>query len=254
MEHLDYSKIIEKIGPEKDLSKLTEEELWYYDLVRAVKSRSADDEKERIRNAIRQAKNEQFKIHTNQNRINMKTSNKTWIGIAAGFAILVVAYFLLWNKGKSNEDIFFESFKTHTDYLNVAKDKAQQYGMAGTGTETRDSFLMAIEFFENNKYDEAIKILVPFVDNHPENVDARYMLSKAQVNREKYTAAMVHLTSLNNNNAIEPVLQDQVKWDLALCYLQMVDGRKQAKFLFEELVKLGGLHAVPAKANLEYMK
>ena len=38
MEHLDYSQILEKIGPEKDMSKLTEEEWLFYDMVRAVKT------------------------------------------------------------------------------------------------------------------------------------------------------------------------------------------------------------------------
>jgi hypothetical protein len=49
MEHIDYSEIIKKIGPEKDLSKLTEEELLYYDMVRAVKSKAADKERKMIK-------------------------------------------------------------------------------------------------------------------------------------------------------------------------------------------------------------
>ena len=53
MEHLDYLKIIEKIGVEKDLSRLTEEELLFYDMVKAIKCRSADDERIIIQQAIR---------------------------------------------------------------------------------------------------------------------------------------------------------------------------------------------------------
>ena len=178
MEHLDYSQILEKIGPEKDMSRLTEEEWLFYDMVRAVKSRSADDERQAIQMAIRQFSRQYgVQMNTNENRINMKTSNKTWIGIAAGVAVLVVAYFFLWSPSQSADEIFSKNFKPMTAYISVAKDKATQYGMAGGGAEGRDSFLRALALYEKSRYEEAIKIFAPLVENYPDDNDSRFYLS-----------------------------------------------------------------------------
>jgi TolA-binding protein len=251
MEHLDFSKIKEKIGPEKDLSKLTEEELLFYDIVRAIQSKSADDERQIIQKAIEQLKHRTTNFKTNENQINMKTSNRTWIGIAAGIAILVVAYFFLWNPTKSTDQIFSENFTPTKDYISSAKDNAMQYGMAGGSAESRDSLLKALQFYENNQYEEAMKILAPYVDTYPEDNMARFHLSLCQMYREKYAPALQNLSKLNTVSDLENL--EDVKWFLALCYLKMVDGKKQAKVLFEQLVATDGKYAKPAKANLTYL-
>jgi TolA-binding protein len=255
MEHLDFSKILEKIGPDKDLSRLTEEELLFYDMIRAIQSRGANDERQIIKQVISQSKEQQFKVNTNENRINMKTSNKTWIGIAAGVAIMVVAYYFLWSPTISNEEIFKQNFKPSTEFIGPAKDKAMQYGMAGSGSEGRDSFLQAMALFESGNYDEAMKILGPYLDTHPEDTMARFHLAICQMNRAKYAPALTNLSKLNEISAdMDPVMAEEVKFDLALCYLQMTDGRKQAVTLLEQIVPMDGKKANAAKGILGLIK
>lgn len=255
MEHLDFSKILEKIGPDRDLSRLTEEELLFYDIVRAIQSRSADDERQIIKQAIKEFKQKELKLITNENRTNMKTSNKTWIGIAAGVAIMVVAYYFLWSPTISNEEIFKQNFKPSTEFIGPAKDKAMQYGMAGSGSEGRDSFLQAMALFESGNYDEAMKILGPYLDTYPDDNMARFHLAMCQMNRAKYAPALTHLSKLNENtNDMDAVMAEEIKFDLALCYLQMADGRKQAITLLEQIVPMDGKKAKAAKGILEIIK
>jgi tetratricopeptide (TPR) repeat protein len=255
MEQLDFSKILEKIGPDKDLTKLNEEELLFYDMVRAIQSRSADDEKQIIQQVLKQFKNQQFIVKTNENRINMKSTNKIWIGIAAGVAILVVAYFFLSKPSVSTDELFSANFKPSKEFVAKSKDKAMSYGMASTGTESRDSFLKALALYESNEYDQAMKILGPYVESYPTDNEARFHLSMCQIYREKYAPALVNLSKLNEvSKDLDPNLAEEIKYDLALCYLKMNDGKKQAKILFEQLVSMDGKHAKTAKGILEMMK
>jgi TolA-binding protein len=255
MEQLDYNKILEKIGLEKDLSRLTEEELLFYDMVKAIKSKSADDEKLAIQEAIKIFKQQEIKItlNKNENQVNMKTNNRTWIGIAAGIAILVVAYFLFWNPGKSTDEMYAESFKPESEHVAKARENSMQFGMASATAESRDSFLNGLKLYESNKYDESMKILAPYVENYPEDNDARFYLAMSQMNREKYAPAITHLSILNAKTDLDASLLEEVKWYYALCSLKMVDGKKQAKVLFEQLAASEGKHARVARANLAYL-
>ncbi len=248
MEHIDFSEIIRKIGPDKDLSKLTEEELYYYDMVRAVKSKSADEERKKINEVIKKA---QTKSHLQTNKFFWIMNNKTWIGAAAAIGLLIVAYLYLWQPSKSPDEIFANSFSPEKEYVSKAKEKAMNFGMVDSGTESRDSFLKAMQFYEENNYDEAMKILGPYVETYPADTDARFYLSMAQMNREKYAAAISNLSMLNATKDLENA--EDIKWYYALCLLKMVDGRKQAKTLFEQLAASQGKHANAARANLMYL-
>jgi hypothetical protein len=138
MEHIDYSEIIKKIGPEKDLSKLTEEELLYYDMVRAVKSKAADKERKMIKAVMAGSEN---KSHLQTYKKFTIMNNKTWIGVAAALVLIIVAYIYLWQPSKSPDEIFANSFSPEMEYVSKAKEKAMNFGMVDSGTESRDSFL-----------------------------------------------------------------------------------------------------------------
>ena len=55
MESIDYKTILEKLGPEKNFSNLTEDELYVYDLIKAIKHTAALEEKNKISQAINQS-------------------------------------------------------------------------------------------------------------------------------------------------------------------------------------------------------
>ena len=51
MESIDYKTILEKLGPEKNFSNLTEDELYVYDLIKAIKHTASLEEKNKISQA-----------------------------------------------------------------------------------------------------------------------------------------------------------------------------------------------------------
>ncbi|MBK9722354.1 MAG: hypothetical protein IPO78_12175 [Saprospiraceae bacterium] len=255
MEPLDYADIIKKMGPERDVSRLTEEELDVYNSVKAIKHQSSIEEKGRIKMAIQNSESG-LKTYplSNLNSGGFKTMNlfsKTWVRIAAGLIILIVAYFFLLKKSISVDHFYVQNFHQESDYLDIVKDNLSKYGMIDLNIESRDSILKGLDHYEKKEFIEAVRILEAYTMHYPEDHAARFYLALSQMHLSQFDAAKLHFVKLNEIQNLE--FSDEVKWYYILCLLKSDKSPAQAKILLEQLKTGNGKYAQPAKEGIKLL-
>lgn len=86
--------------------------------------------------------------------------------------------------------------------------------------------------YDKHNYKQTISILESLLEKEPENVKARLYLSLAHMETNNFEDAIMNLEKIKDNS--NHILIDQIKWNLALCYL-MKDNKKEAINAFSEL-------------------
>lgn len=231
MEHLDYSKILEKLGKEKNFSVLTEEEHLFYDVVRAIKYVSASEEKNKINQSISHPTQQDSK--TTVHRIPFILSTKTWLRIAAGIAIFITAYLFLQKKETNLDEVYSNYFKQENSYLPTAVEKLEQYSMVDLNAGSRDSLLAGLKFYEKLQFDQATKILSSYSNQYPEEYTSRFYLALSYMHLDQFDLAEQHLALLKDIDQIQ--FAQDIKWYYILCLLKSEHGREKAKELLEKL-------------------
>jgi len=252
MESIDYKTILEKLGPEKNFSNLTEDELYVYDLIKAIKHTAALEEKNKISQAINQSP-DHSKIGTSfdppANPSIFPFKWKIWYNVAASIALIIITFLILRTNSADPNEIFTLHFKPEAEYIIKAKENLSQYGMIDQQAESRDSILKGLELYETKNYKAAIALLTDYSIHYPEQYTARFYLALAQMNENQFEAAEINLAILNDNNQLE--FLHEVKWNYALCLLKINNGIPKAKMILQQLVQSNGKYALQATEILK---
>ncbi len=147
-------------------------------------------------------------------------STPRWLAAAAALAVLATAvwFFALRQPIADQQALFAQHYQPETDRAQQVIESLTSYGLAGVATET-DSLKAALERYRAGQSDAALRQLRQFADNHPENHTAAYYLGVIYLERGNYPAAAAAFQPLAQ--AADSGLQNDARWNLALCFLKI---------------------------------
>ncbi|MEP7195705.1 MAG: hypothetical protein ABI851_04250 [Saprospiraceae bacterium] len=252
MDIIDYEDILKKIGEERDFSKLSEEELYIYDVAKAVRNVAAKNEMNVIAQSISSLRSSEaiVPIETSQGKlVSLFNSWKLWHLAAAGIALVIGSYWIVKSFSNSSNSIFKNNFKQETQYILTAKENLLQYGMIDTLAESRDSLLKGLELYENKNHNEAIEMLSSYLLAYPNSSIARFYLALSQMSVNQFEMAKQNFILLYDLPDLE--FAEEVRWHYALCLLKTEKNKVKIKQVLRQLADSKGKYEQKAKETLE---
>ncbi|MCF8246118.1 MAG: tetratricopeptide repeat protein [Saprospiraceae bacterium] len=159
---------------------------------------------------------------------------KKLISIAAAAVILIG---LVWwgffrQTTPSADQLFADNFKAEKIRSVALADALTNSGLVDSMT-TEDSLLVALKFYNDGKYNEAMVALDTFLVYHPANDTAQFYLAMTHLNESRYARAVELLTPITYSEVSSFKLD--AMWYLGLCYFKVEGGFSKAEEIFTQL-------------------
>ena len=210
-----------------------------------------------------------------------KKQSKSWIGIAAGFAILLAAgaWFMTQTNSTNPEELFANNYKAESNLTAKYMDEIATSGFAsGNPADTasaesiidplaleamakeearQNQLVNSLNKFKKGNWAEARKSLNTYMDTYPEPIDdqqvAQYFFGKSCLNMSDYAVAADYIGKVVVSNPNDKDLLNAAKYDLASTYI-MVDKSQAIKYFEDIAGDNGHPNMQDAKGILEGLK
>jgi tetratricopeptide (TPR) repeat protein len=168
-----------------------------------------------------------------------------WLFAASFLLVLGVSAYFFMGKATTTEQLFTANFHPNT---NILQEKIQTLSLIGFGTTDADqqkSLLVALQAYQNKKYDEAIALLQAHITAFPtHDADVKTYLALAFMETKQYEKAENTLKSSNNIDA---------KWYLSLCLMKN-NKKPSAIALLKSIAKEKNIYQQQAEILLQQLE
>ncbi len=189
---------------------------------------------------------------------NTKKSNRSWLAIAAGLLVLIVAGILLQSPGKMTRAealAKFDHSQKANDLLDQQLNEYEGLGMADPERGKKDSIAQMLKIYKEGNYQESYNAATEFLARYPNDVVAQYYAGMSKFQDGKFSKAVEWLSASTKQK--DGVFYDQARWYLALSYtmLNTSVGDDNAIKLMQQIKDTpDSQFKMEAEWHLEYLK
>ena len=221
-------------------NELSESELTEFKTVLATDKELAIEVKKElmIRDALEAYEKERFKQDLQQKKqnkvVNLKNTNKSrWMAIAAGFALLLIPIFQVFQHTNANiANQLFEKDQSITSQLL-------------SPNEIQTPFDLAIEAYRNGDYTTATEKLSVLGDN----ANTTYVLGHTYYLSQNYTKAIEQFNKVVNSQ--NPEYLEKAEWYMLLSTLKANKLTDEFYALLEKVIEKKSIYSDSAKSIKE---
>ncbi len=153
---------------------------------------------------------------------NTKKSNRSWLAIAAGLLVLIVAGILLQSPDKMTRAealAKFDNSQKANDLLTQQLNEYEGLGMADPERGKKDSIAQMLKTYKEGNYQESYNAATEFLARYPNDVVAQYYAGMSKFQDGKFGKAIEWLVASTAQK--DTVFYDQARWYLALSYTML---------------------------------
>jgi tetratricopeptide (TPR) repeat protein len=206
-------------------------------LIGGIESKAEDNMRKTIQSVHQQLKTEGFFQDSDQSpSLIIKRSNimKKIMAIAAVLvAIAAVVWILKPNTATNPNELFAKYHQPQQELTRTKQIIAQLESQGFAGPGATDTLRQALVMYENGQYNEALKLLTAYQENHKDDLLVQYYIGMSHMNESRYAKAIECLLPVSRSEGSD--LKNDALWNLALCYLMAENGLEDAKSLFTQI-------------------
>ncbi len=184
-----------------------------------------DDELERFKKVLDLV---YYRIKTNKNNIKFFTIGKLSL-IAASIIILIslsIVFFNSHNGGYNSNEIFNQYYEGYPSSYTTR---------AGEVCLKDSQFMIALEHYKMNKYEEAKISFMTVCENHPDNIASKFYLGIIGIELGDFNGALGYFDQVIKSK--DQFYTEQSEWHRALCLIKLElkhEATKQLNTIIEQ--------------------
>lgn len=150
----------------------------------------------------------------------LKIPDKLFYGIAASFALLIVAGIFVFRIGSSSSEIYDQYMKPYPNIVNPITRSEEQ----------ADDSEKAYQYYEIGDYETAINMFENYLEENPANEAASFYLGLSHMMADQTRRSIEYLELVVNTSSR---FSEPAKWYLALAFLDLGKKSKAQEVLIQ---------------------